>query len=65
MCLFVDDLNWMDFYVRYSFVHLQNAWICSYERLDGSNEQGALRKELIIAPLNEQFETATLRKSYW
>ena len=27
-------------------------------------EQGALRKELIITPLKEQFETATLRKSY-
>ena len=28
-------------------------------------ERDALRKELIIAPLKEQFETATLRKSYW
>ena len=28
-------------------------------------EQGALQKELIIAPLMEWFKTATFRKSYW
>ena len=28
-------------------------------------EQGALQKELIIAPLMEQFKAATSRKPYW
>ena len=28
-------------------------------------EQGALQKELIIAPLMEQFKRAIFRKSYW
>ena len=28
-------------------------------------EQGALQKDLIIAPLMQQFETATFRKPYW
>ena len=28
-------------------------------------EQYALRKELIIAPLTERFQTATMRKFYW
>ena len=28
-------------------------------------EQGALRKESIIAPFTEQFQTTTLRKWYW
>ena len=28
-------------------------------------EQGALRKELIVAPFVERFETATLRKPSW
>ena len=27
--------------------------------------QGALRKELHIAPFVERFKTAALRKSYW
>ena len=28
-------------------------------------EQGALQKDLIIAPLMQQFEIATFRKPYW
>ena len=28
-------------------------------------EQGALQKELIIAPLMERFKRAIFRKSYW
>ena len=32
--------------------------------IEGS-EQGALRKELIVAPLVERFKTVTLGKSEW
>ena len=38
MCLFVDDLNCMNFLFDIpSCIFNQNAWICSYKRLGGSN----------------------------
>ena len=41
---------------NYIFIHLL--------LLEG-HEQGALEKKLTLAPLMEQFKTATFRKSYW
>ena len=44
--------------------NLFKKFIFVYFLLPEDYEQGALQKELIIALLQEQFETATLRKSY-
>ena len=40
----------------FSFVH---------HLLLGDYDQGAVQKELIIAPLMDRFQTATFAKSYW
>ena len=55
--LLINSINtWSNLLENFIFVH---------RLLLEDYEQGALQKELIVAPLMERFKTATFRKSYW
>ena len=50
-------------------INTQSSWlkniILVHLLLPEDYEQGALQKDLITAPLMQQFETATFRNPYW